>query len=284
MKRPRKPTRSVEPDAPNIVQLELDESGLSELIAGRGEILPSLPNAQDNFAVQRFSSAGIGSLPVDRFGQLLCKPGETFGDKHIVALRLALIQVYFRAAHVRQYARATKNQIKSAHAALASLTNAIKQLDDVSPPRLRGLQGMLDRPLDDSKGLSESNEFHAKCWQIKLDIPAIAVKLKQAIEIETLKPKVAKSGERKKRLRVSVETLADWWKSVTGKSLAPYVQAKRLDHRPAMVIGRSGEFVALAQAVFSELDEFSDSEVISAVTNVYESDLAKRKSKSKAQQ
>jgi hypothetical protein len=120
--------------------------------------------------------------------------------------------------------------------------------------------------------------------QIKLDIAAIPMKLKQAIEIETLKPKAAKSGERKKRLRVLVETLADWWKSVTGKSLAPYVHAKRLDHRPAMVIGRSGEFVALAQAVFSELDEFSDSEVISAVTNVYESDLAKRKSKTKAQQ
>jgi hypothetical protein len=284
MKQPHKPAIGLEQKTANVVQFELNESRLSELIAGRGEILPSLPNAQDNLAVHRFSSASIGSLSVDHFGQLLCKPGETFGDKHIVALRLALIQVYFRAAYVRLYARATKNQIKSARAALASLTNAIKQLDDVSPPRLRGLQGMLDRPLDDAKGLSESNEFHAKCLQIKLDIAAIPMRLEQAIEIETGKPKAAKSGERKKRLRISVESLADWWKSVTGKSLAPYVHAKRLDHRPAMVIGRSGEFVALAQAVFSELDEFSDSEVISAVTNVYESDLAKRKSKSKAQQ
>jgi len=47
------------------------------------------------------------------------------------------------------------------------------------------------------------------------------------------------------------------------------------------VIGRRGKFVDLARAVFSELDEFSDSEVVSAVTNVHESDLAKRKSKTK---
>jgi hypothetical protein len=284
MKQPRKRTMSPEQKTANIIQLELDESALLELIAGRGEVLPSLPNARDNFAVHRFSSASIGSLPVDRFGQVLCKPGETFGDKHIVALRLALIRVYFRAAHVRLYARATQDQIESARAALASLTDAIKQLDNVSPPRLRGLQGMLGSPLDDAKGLNESNEFHAKCWQIKLDIPAIARGLERAIEIETRKPKAAKAGERKKRLRILVETLADWWKSITGKSLAPYVQAKRLDHRPAMVIGRRGEFVVLAQAVFSELDEFSDSEVVAAVTNVHESDLAKRKSKTKAKQ
>jgi len=230
MKRPRKPTISLQPKTANIVQLELDESALSELIAGRGEILPSLPNARDNLAVHRFTSASIGSLPVDHFGQLLCKPGETFADKHIDALRLGLIQVYFRAAYVRLYAKATQNQIKSARAALASLTNAIKQLDDVSPPRLRGLQGMLGSPLDDAKGLSESNEFHAKCLQIKLDIAAIPMSLEQAIEIETGKPKAAKSGERKKRLRILVEILADWWKSVTGESLAPYVHAKRLDH------------------------------------------------------
>jgi hypothetical protein len=285
MKQPRKPTTiNLEQRTANVVQFELDESRLSELIAGRGEILPSLPNTLDNLAVHQFSSASIGSLPVDHFGQLLCKPGETFGDKHIVGLRLSLIKVYFQAAYVRRYARATRNQIRSARAALASLTNAIEQLEDVSPPRLRGLQGMLGSPLDDAKGLSESNEFHAKCWQIKLDIPAIAMRLERAIEIETRKPKAAKSGERKKRLRTLVEMLAEWWRSVTGKSLAPYVHAKRLDHRPAIVIGRRGKFVALALAVFSKLDDFSDSEVISAVTNVHESDLAKRKSKTKAKQ
>jgi len=46
MKRPRKPTISLQPKTANIVQLELDESALSELIAGRGEILPSLPNTR----------------------------------------------------------------------------------------------------------------------------------------------------------------------------------------------------------------------------------------------
>ncbi len=74
-----------------------------------------------------------------------------------------------------------------------------------------------------------------------------------------------------------VEALANWWRSSTVKSLAPYVHAKRLDHRPAFVVGRRGPFVEFAQAVFSGTDEFKKSEVISTVTNVHESQLPKRK-------
>jgi hypothetical protein len=58
------------------------------------------------------------------------------------------------------------------------------------------------------------------------------------------------------------------------------VHAKKLDHRPALVIGRRGPFIDLARALFCTIDEFTESEVISAVTNVHEGQLptkAKRK-------
>jgi hypothetical protein len=131
-------------------------------------------------------------------------------------------------------------------------------------------------------GLDEFNEFGSRCWDAKLKVVPIAQVLSQLIEAEVTKPKPAKSGERKKRLRTLVEGLAVWWRSVTGKSLSPYVHAKRLDHRPALVVGRRGPFIDLAQALFCKIDEFSESEVISAVTNVHEIQLptkAKRKSK-----
>ena len=80
-------------------------------------------------------------------------------------------------------------------------------------------------------------------------------------------------------LRTLVEALANWWGSITGKSLAPYVHAKRLDHHPTLVIARRGQFAEPAQTLFSEVDEFIDLEVISAVTNVRESQLPKRSSK-----
>jgi hypothetical protein len=262
---------------PKIVRLELDEKVLSGLIAGRGEILPSLSNMRDYFVVQKLSSAKIGDLPVDRFGRLFCKDGSSPGESHIIALRLALIRVYFAATNVRRYARATRSQVKSAQAALSSLTNATKQLDQVRPPRQRGLQGALGSPMDDPKGVDELNDFGSRCSQLSMDIVPIMMALSRAIETEKTKPKSTTAGERKKRLRTLVEALATWWKSVTGKSLAPYVHAKRLDHRPALVIARRGQFIELALALFSEVDEFTGSEVISAVTNVHESQLPKMK-------
>ena len=185
----------------NLIRLELDSFALSELIAGRGAILPTLPNAHDNLVVQELSTASLAGLPVDQFGRLLCSDGELFEDKHIIALRLALIGVYFRTANARLNSRATNAQIKSARSALSSLTKAIKHLDDVGPPRQRGLQAIFGSPLDDPKGIDESNEFHSKCLQLKLDVVPVAMRLEQTIRGEHQKSKSA--GERKKRLRES---------------------------------------------------------------------------------
>ncbi|MFZ1092238.1 MAG: hypothetical protein WAN75_23955 [Xanthobacteraceae bacterium] len=262
---------------PKIVQLKLDAKALSRMIAGRGTILPTLPNMQDNLVIQILATASIGSLPLDHFGHLLCKEKEPIGEDHILGLRLALIRVYFAAANVRLYARATQGQLESAQAALTSLTNATEQLDQVSPPRQRGLQAVFGSPMDDTKGLDELNEFGSRCLQVRMDIVPVMMGLSRAIENEKTKSKPGKAGERKKRLRTLVEALANWWRSSTVKSLAPYVHAKRLDHRPAFVVGRRGPFVEFAQAVFSGTDEFKKSEVISAVTNVHESQLPKRK-------
>jgi len=260
---------------PKLVRLELDAKALLEMITGRRAILPGLPNLQDNLVVQKLSTAKIGDLAVDQFGRLLCREGASPRESHIIALRLALIRVYFAAANVRLYARATQDQFKSAQAALTSLTNATEQLDQVRPPRQRGLQAAFGGPVDDPKGFDELNDLGSKCSQIRMDIVPIMLDLMRAIEDEKTKPKPA--GERKKRLRTLVEALANWWRSVTGKSLAPYVYAKRLGDRRAFVVGRRGHFIELAQALFSSIDEFKDSEVISAVTNVHESELAKAK-------
>ena len=106
---------------PKIVPLKLDAKALSRMVAGRGTILPTLPNMQDNLVIQKLATASIGSLPLDHFGYLLCKDKKPLRQDHILDLRLALIRVYFAAAHVRLYARATQVQIESAQAALNSL-------------------------------------------------------------------------------------------------------------------------------------------------------------------
>ena len=230
---------------------------------------------QDNLAIQTLAQHSIGSLDIDRLGHLLSKDGTPSDDNQVIDLRLALMRVYFKSAKSRLVAKATKGQIKSAKAALASLGNATKQLDQAKPPRQRGLQGIFGSPSDDPKGLDELNEFGSTCSQIKLDAAGIMVALGRAIDLEMKKPKLGHAGERKKRLRTLVEALARWWKSLDG-SLAPYVQAKRLDHRPAFVLGRRGPFIDLAAATFCKIDEFKESEVIAAVTNVYESQLASR--------
>jgi hypothetical protein len=258
---------------PKIVPFKLDAKALSRMVAGRGTMLPTLPNMQDNLVIRKLATASIGSLPLDHFGYLLCKDKKPLRQDHILELRLALIRVYFAAAHVRLYARATQGQLESAQAALTSLTNATDQLDQVSPPRQRGLQAVFGSPMDDPKGLDELNEFGSRCLQVRMDIVPVMRVLSRAIENERTKSKPGKAGERKKRLRTLVEALANWWRPLSGKSLAPYVHAKRLDHRRAFVVGRRGQFVELAQAVFAEIDEFKKSEVISAVTNVHESQL-----------
>ena len=209
-------------------RIKMDVKVLSAKSAGRPVVLPSLPslpNMQDKLVLQTLATASIGSLEIDRLGHLLSKDG-TPPDNQVIGLRLALMRVYLESANSRFVANATKDQIKSAKAALASLGKATKQLDQAKPPRQRGLQGLLGSPSDDPKGLDELNEFGSKCSQIKLDVAGVLVALAQAIDLEMKKPKLGHAGERKKRLRTLVEALARWWKSLGG-SLAPYVQAKR---------------------------------------------------------
>jgi hypothetical protein len=205
---PKRLPKNDQISGPKIVRLELDANALSGLIAGRGEILPSLSNMRDYFIVQKLSSEKIGDLPVDRFARLFCKDGSPLGESHIIELRLALIQVYFAATNVRRYVRATRNQVKSAQAALTSLTNATKQLDQVRPPRQRGLQGALGSPMDDPKGVDELNDFGSRCSELSMDIVPIMMALTRAIETEKTNPKPTTAGERKKRLRTLVEALA----------------------------------------------------------------------------
>src|SRR5262249_12464939 len=270
-RRPRNQRNS----APQFVRLELDAKALADSIAGRQAILPSLPNMQDNLAVQTLSTSKIGDLPVDQFGRLFCRDGTSPLESHVIALRLALIGVYFAAANMRLYARATRGQLKAAQAALTALTNATQKLDQIRPPNQRGLKAAFGSPMDDLKGRDELNDFGARCSKIRMDMVPVMIALSRTIENETAKPRLSMAGDRKRRLRTLVEALADSWKSKVGKPLAPYVYAKRLGKGvPAFVVGRKGDFIELAKALFSSVDEFAESEVISAVTNVHESGLA----------
>jgi hypothetical protein len=208
---PAKRLAKIDQDSrPKIVRLKLDAKALSRTIAGRGAILPTLPNMQDNLVTQKLATESIGSLPLDHFGQLLCKDNAPLGENHILDLRLALIRVYFAAANVRLNARASQGQLKSAQAGLTSLTNAINQLDQVRPPRQRGLHAVFGSPVDDPKGLDELNDFGSKCLQVGMDIVPVMMVLSRAIENEKTKYKPGTAGERKKRLRTLVEALANF--------------------------------------------------------------------------
>jgi hypothetical protein len=245
-----------------------------ETTAGRRIVPPIfLPNEQDNAVIRTLSTA---NLAVDRFSRFLRKDGRHNDPQSIVNLRFALIQVYFAAARARDRGRAAQWQIDLAQGALVSLKAAVTALGDVRPRRQRGIAGLLGRPLDDIKGLDELNQFASKCWKIQLDLVPFAQALDKLLTAETAKPKLGGGGERKKRLRILVEELAKWWNLATKKSIAPYVQAKRLDHRPAFVLGRRGDFIELALALFCEIDQFKSSEVISAITNVHENQSPKR--------
>jgi hypothetical protein len=94
------------------------------------------------------------------------------------------------------------------------------------------------------------------------------MRLDRDIRDEKVKP--SSSGERKKRLRILTEALAEWWIRATGKRIAPYVQTKPLGNHRVFVAGRGGPFVEFAVSVLCDLDQFKRSEVISAGANVYE--------------
>src|SRR5262249_38643176 len=129
-RRPRNQRNS----APQLVRLKLDAKVLADTIAGRRAILPSLPNMQDNLAVQTLLRSKIGDLPVDQFGRLFCTDGTSPRESHVIAVRLALIGVYFAAANMRLYARATRGQLKAAQAALTALADPTQQLDQIRTP------------------------------------------------------------------------------------------------------------------------------------------------------
>jgi hypothetical protein len=256
-------------------QVELGRRNAAKTIPGPSLRLPLLPNEHDNAVIRRLSTASLGSLPVDQFSRLLRKDGRGDDRQTIATLRSMLIRVYFLAADTRHRARAAQWQIDLAQRALASVKTAVTGLGEVRPKRQRGVSGSFGSPLDDIKGADELNEFVSSCWQLQLDLVPIAQALDHLITAEITKPRSSGRGERKKRLRILVEELAKWWSSATKRSIAPYVWAKRLDHAPAIVVARSGEFVELAQALFYEVDEFTPSEVISAITNVHESQAQK---------
>jgi hypothetical protein len=251
------------------------ELAVDSLVPGPSLRLPLLPNEHDNAVIRRLSTASLGSLTVDQFSHLLRKDGRGDDRQTIATLRRMLIRVYFLAADARHRARAAQWQIDLAQRALASVKAALTGLGEVRPKRQRGFIGLFGSPLDDIKGAEELNEFGSNCWQLQLDLMPIARALDHLITAETMKPRSSERGERKKRLRILVEELVKWWSSATKRSIAPYVWAKRLDHHPAIVVNRSGEFVQLAQALFCEVDEFTPSEVISAITNVHESQAQK---------
>jgi hypothetical protein len=147
------------------------------------------------------------------------------------------------------------------------LGQALKHLENLSSDGRDGLRMLLEGSrLDDKKG--EQNSFAAACWGIRLDIARSAHALWSAINAEAKKPII--QGERQKRLRTLVDSLADWWIAGGGKSIAPYVRANRRDDGPAVVHGRSGIFLTLALLLFCDVDAFRPSEVEAAVTNVQE--------------
>jgi hypothetical protein len=225
-------------------------------------------NCQDIVVLEKLEKGSVSKLAVDAFAGFLCKENERPTDDTILRLRASLMGVYLEAARIRREGAAAKSQIERASRALNLFTKGLNLIDEIRPPKRRGLHAVFGSPVDDIKGLEESNDFGDECQRIRLEVTRSVLDLQRAIESQSLKP--TNLGERKKRLRILVELLAKWWVSETGRSIAPYVKAKRLDHPPAFVEGRSGDFLSLAEALFFQLDEFNESEVIAAVTNVHE--------------
>jgi hypothetical protein len=223
-----------------------------------------LPNAHDQLAIAKLRSAPIGELIVD----LLLANNRQLIPK----FREALVQVYFRAAQTRELRKATKRQIDHARSADKHLTNAVQHLEAAVPDGRDGLTRLLvGPPLDDAKGEIESNRFSATIEGIRLDLARSRYALQSAIDAEVKKP--GKRGERSKRLRTLIEALASWWLLSGGRSIAPYVRANRRDDGPAVVHGRSGNFLELAVALLCGVDIFKTPEVEAAVTNVNEAQL-----------
>jgi hypothetical protein len=216
-------------------------------------------NCQDAVGIERLRTAPLSSLSVDSFAYVLCEDSTPVNEDKILSLRNGLLEVYANAVRARFEAKTAKARFNSSRKALSFFTKGLKSLRDVRPAIQRELEleCALGLPIDDPKGEGESNRFGGGCQRVELSI------VKPVAELE--------------RLRVLVDLLADWWITETGRSVAPYVVAKRRDGAPAIVYERRGEFISLAIALFAEIDRFKESEIISAVTNMYKDRAAKAK-------
>jgi hypothetical protein len=232
---------------------------------GKSSAMPLItPNVNDSLVIQKLNTTAAGGLALDA---LVLNPQQSVPE-----LRLALVNVYWKAAKERQASKATKSQLKNAKSAVSQWAQVLKSLERIITDGRGSLRMLLEgHPLDDNKGERELNEFASVCWQIRMDATPPFMALQSAINTE--KSKQTNAGERRKRLRTLVDALADWWQSLGG-SLAPTVDANRRDDGPAVVHGRHGPFLALALALFSRVDVFKESEVEAAVTNVHEKRLA----------
>jgi hypothetical protein len=218
------------------------------------------------------------ALKLDSCARFLCTNNEAPTDKEIRALRTAMIEVYTVASRRRYLGKSKSNFIKAAKAAFNSLNDGNEFLERTSPECQRGLGPALGETADDLKGSDEISELSADCKQARMDLTPIMQRLTKTIERETDK---GEGGGKKKRLRTLVESLADFWEQTLGRSIAPYVHAKRLDDRPAFIVGREGDFIELALALFCHVDSFEDTDVIATITNVHE-DRLNSKSKAKS--
>jgi hypothetical protein len=238
------------------------------------ELTHKCANDQDSKIIASLFNAFLSSLPIDEFAAKFCRTADQSKESSICALRVAISRIYIQSASVRLNTKSTGKQLHSAESALMLMSRALSQLAQVEPFPLWGLHAVLAVPYEDPRGVLEPNAFNGACWQTKLDLMSTLMRLTEAIDRE--QPKLSLNGERKKRLRTLVEALADWWES-TGRSIAPYVKAKRRDNAPAVMIGRFGDFVSFAIAVFCKLDGFSETEVVAAITNVHKARLATKK-------
>jgi hypothetical protein len=240
-------------------------------------------NPADDLVIETLATAPLLSLSLDELAHVLCKPGQTLHRNHDLDLRIGLIRVYINAAISRLQAKVKRSRLMEARKAQQLFARALEALGNVHcPARDELLSAAIGYPVDnsgspisDTKGLHESSPFEEQCQDLRVQMVRPLLDLERLIERENAKP--SKRGERQKRLRSLIESLKDWWISETGKSIAPYVEAKRLDHRSALVLGRKGEFVSLAVALFCQCDRFSESEVIAAITNVHEKFLRRDK-------
>src|SRR5512143_911042 len=123
-------------------QLNENESSLLDRIGTRGAIWPRQQNANDNLAIRQLYKLPVGELLVDRFAPHASQP--------VPAFRLALIEVYTKAAQARYLSKPTKSQLRSARTALSLLTRGVAKLDQVSPVGQQGLQlAVTGSPVDD---------------------------------------------------------------------------------------------------------------------------------------